>query len=66
MLKTVLLEEEYCQIPEHLVPKIDKVLNDASEQYLNLSALFETFKRDQGSIFISTKIFVLLVIHYYT
>lgn len=48
MLKTILLEEEFRQIPENVACKIDKALTETSQQYLNLTALYETFKRDQG------------------
>ncbi|XP_065213613.1 nucleoprotein TPR-like isoform X2 [Planococcus citri] len=47
MLETVLLEEEYSLIPEGIRSKIDKILSETSERYLNVTALHETFKRDQ-------------------
>lgn len=48
MLNSVLSEEEFRSIPEHTASKIEKALNENSEQYMTIKALYETCKRDHG------------------
>jgi len=52
MLENVLSDAEYRSVPGDILTKIERILNENSENYVTTKALFETFKRDHGKIHI--------------